>query len=91
MWGVDAFLGIDGVFAYGDRDTSVFSTAAVFRYQEVLVYPLSNSDRSKSEDHRGIVAIFILLIKLDYVPLCLTPCVKQWRSGKQDRPILCPH
>lgn len=37
MWRVDAFLGIDGVFAFGDRDTSVFSTVAVFRYQEVLV------------------------------------------------------
>lgn len=37
VWRVDAFLGIDGVFAFGDRDTSVFSTVAVFRYQEVLV------------------------------------------------------
>lgn len=54
-------------------------------------YPLNSSDRSKPEDHRGTIAIFILLINLDYVPLCMTPCVKQWRSGKQDRPILCPH
>lgn len=37
MLRVDAFLGIDGVFAFGARDTSVFSTVAVFRYQEVLV------------------------------------------------------
>lgn len=36
MWEVDAFLGIDGVFAYGDHDICVFSTVALFRYQEVF-------------------------------------------------------
>ena len=57
VWEVDAFLGIDGVFACGDHGTYVFSTVG-------FGYLLNNSDRNKYEDRRCIVALFILLINL---------------------------